>query len=95
MSHHLANVYRRRARHLRQLASQMNDTPALRLHIHAGVDTWHGPRPLACTEDLRRAQDEVRREIDDLHARSIRFDREADRLDAIANATAAAHSNVV
>lgn len=94
MSHHLANVYRRRARHLRQLAWRMNDTPALRLHIHAGDDTWHGPRPLECTADLRRAQDEIRREVDDLHTRAGRFDREADRLDAAATAAAAVHVNV-
>jgi len=94
MSHHLANVYRRRARHLRQLAWQMNDSPALRLHIHAGVDTWHGPRPLASTSDLRRAQDEIHREIDDLQVRATRFDREADRLDAVAYAASAAHLNV-
>lgn len=93
MSHHLANVYRRRAQHLRQLAWQMNDSPALRLHIHADVDTWHGPRPLASISDLRRAQDEIHREIDDLQVRASRFDREADRLDAVAYAASAAHLN--
>ena len=90
MSHHLANVYRRRARHLRELAWQINDTPALRLHLHAGVDTWRGPRPLATIGDLQRAQDEIRREVDDLQIRASRFDREADRLDAVASATSAA-----
>jgi hypothetical protein len=94
LSHHLANVYRRRARHLRELAWQIHDTPALRLHLHAGADTWRGTRPLTTTVDLQRAQQEIRREADDLQIRAVRFDREADRLDAIARAAAVAQLDV-
>ncbi|MFK8025886.1 MAG: hypothetical protein AB8G26_18165 [Ilumatobacter sp.] len=88
MSHHLADVYRHRARRLRELADDIHHTPALRLHLHAGDDTWRGPRALASVADLRRAQVEVEREVHLLRVRADRFEREADRLDALAHATA-------
>ncbi len=89
MSHHLADVYRQRARNLRRLAATMADTPAMTLRMFADEQTWRGPRALACTSDLQRAEWEIHREIDSLHTRAWRFDREADRLDAQAAAAAA------
>ena len=84
MSHHQAAVYRQRAAHLRTLASQLADTPSMSLHLHAGVDTWYGPRPDACAADLALAQQAARDAIDDLHTQAFAFDRLADELDAAA-----------
>ncbi len=84
MSHHQAAVYRQRAAHLRTLASQLAHTPSMSLHLHAGVDTWYGPRPDACAADLALAQQAVHNAIDDLHAQAFAFDRRADELAAAA-----------
>lgn len=70
----------------------MTTTPAMTLHLHAGVDTWHGPRPLACMTDLRSAQRAVEDAAADLHTEAGRFEATADSLEAAAFAadTAAA-----
>jgi hypothetical protein len=52
------------------------------LHLHAGVDTWRGPRADGCATDLRRAQQDVREAADELDVRASRFERQADELDA-------------
>jgi len=80
---HAANA-RQRATHLRTLAAQMVHTPAMSLHVHAGVDTWHGPRADACIDQLRRAQQQVHRAADELDARALRLEREAEALEAAA-----------
>lgn len=54
------------------------------LHVHAGVDTWLGPRADACSCDLAAAQQAVRDAADDLDIRAHRFDRSADDLVAAA-----------
>lgn len=84
MSHYQAAVYRQRAAHLRALAAQMTSTPSMSLHLHAGVDTWYGPRPDACVTDLALAQQAVRNAADDLQAQAFAFDRRADEVDAAA-----------
>ncbi|MFT4658391.1 MAG: hypothetical protein ACJAXA_001650 [Candidatus Aldehydirespiratoraceae bacterium] len=97
MSHYQAAVYRNRAAHLRALATKMTNTPAMTLHLHAGVDTWHGPRAFACVTDLRTAQRAVEYAIADLHTEAGRFEATADRLEAAAfaveSAAAAAAEN--
>ena len=82
MSHYQAAVYRQRAAHLRTLATKIENTPSMSLHLHAGVDTWYGPRPDACATDLALAQQAVRDAIDDLHTQAFAFDRRADELTA-------------
>ena len=84
MSHHQAAVYRRRAAHLRSLATQITHTPSMTLHLHAGVDTWYGPRPDACCSELALAQQAVRHAVDELHTQAAVFDRRADELTAAA-----------
>lgn len=84
MSYEQAAVYRRRAAHLRSLATQLGTTPSLSLHLHAGVDTWYGPRAEACANDLALAQQAVRHAVDDLRTQAFAFDRRADELEAAA-----------
>jgi hypothetical protein len=84
MSHHQAAAYRRRAAHLRALANQITHTPSMSLHLHAGVDTWHGPRADACATELANAQHTVREAVDELHTQSFIFDRRAEELEAAA-----------
>ena len=84
MSYEQAAVYRRRAAHLRSLAAQLGSTPSLSLHLHAGVDTWFGPRADACLDDLACAQRAVHHAVDDLRTQAVAFDRHADELAAAA-----------
>ena len=84
MSHHQAAAYRRRAVHLRSLATQLDTTPSMRLHLYAGVDTWYGPRADACASDLARAQQAVHHAVDELRTQAFTFDRRADELEAAA-----------
>ena len=84
MSHREAAVYRQRAAHLRALARQIADSPSMTLHLHAGVDTWYGPRADACTTELASAQHTVREAVDELHTQSFVFDRHAEELEAAA-----------
>lgn len=80
MSHAEAAVQRERASRLRSLAVRMRTTPAMSLHLHAGVDTWYGPRAEACTSDLSRIQRAVATAADDLDLRARWLDRTADEL---------------
>jgi hypothetical protein len=84
MSHYQAAVYRQRAAHLRTLATKIENTPSMSLHLHAGVDTWYGPRPDACATDLAIAQHAAREAVDDLRTQAFTFDRRADELEAAA-----------
>ena len=84
MSHYQAAVYRQRAAHLRTLATQIDATPSMSLHLHAGVDTWYGPRPDSCMTDLVAAQRAVRDAADDLQRQAFTFERRADELEAAA-----------
>lgn len=85
MSHHEAAVYRRRAAHLRALAERLRTTPSMTLHLHAGVDTWHGPRADECTTDLARAQQGMHHAADDLETQALRLHTHADELAMIAS----------
>jgi len=84
MSYQQAAVYRRRAAHLLHLATQISTTPSMTLHLHAGVDTWYGPRADACASDLERAQQAVHDAVDDLRTQAFTFERRADELEAAA-----------
>lgn len=54
------------------------------LHLHAGVDTWYGPRADTCTSELAAAQHAAHEAIDELRTQSFAFDRRADELEAAA-----------
>ena len=82
MPHRQAAAYRQRAAHFRTLATDMTNTPSMSLHLHAGVDTWYGPRADACATELTSAQHAVREAADDLRTRAFVFDRRAEELEA-------------
>ena len=84
MSYGQAAAYRQRAAHLRALAHQIAGTPSMSLHLHAGVDTWYGPRADACASELASAQHSAREAVDELRTQSLVFDRRADELEATA-----------
>lgn len=84
MSHHQAAAYRQRAAHLRALAHQIAETPSMSLHLHAGVDTWYGPRADACATELAGAQHTVREAVEELRTQSFIFDRRAEELEVAA-----------
>jgi hypothetical protein len=66
MSHHSAHALRQRARHLRQLATEIERSPVLSLHLHAGEATWRGTHPQFCLNLLRTRQARLRNDVDDL-----------------------------
>ncbi|WP_420451019.1 hypothetical protein [Ilumatobacter sp.] len=86
MSHHEATAQRRRATHLRRLATTISTTPAVHLERHLGADTWFGPRAQDCTGRLAAARSDALAAVDDLRARARWIDAHADRLDAAAAA---------
>ncbi len=75
---------RRRARHLRDLATAIEATPAMSLDVHAGDDTWIGPRPVLCRALLAAGQRQLHRAADDLRSTAYRFELLAEELDAAA-----------
>jgi hypothetical protein len=83
-----ADRLRRRADALAGLAGRMADSELHVVHLSAGGDTWVGPSPQACLDDLRARRALMVRHSDDLAAEARRFRRLADELDASA-ATAA------
>jgi hypothetical protein len=78
-----ANQLRRRARHLRDLATAIERLPVMSLDTHAGGDTWRGPRADLCRSTLRTNQHQLHGVADDLRWHAHRFDGQADELDAI------------
>lgn len=73
---------RRRAQHLRTLATAIEATPAMSLDQHAQDDTWCGQRPLLCRTLLASSQHQLHAAADDLRAQAYRFEREADDLES-------------
>ncbi|WP_040492248.1 hypothetical protein [Ilumatobacter nonamiensis] len=62
----------------------MRDSPSMSLHLHAGVDTWYGPRAEECTSELTRAQQAMHRAADELDDQACRYEAHADELVAVA-----------
>lgn len=67
---------------LASVARQLRRVYALDLYRFAGPDTWVGPSPQACVEDLRQRRDAILQQSDALLAESRRFIRTANELDA-------------
>ncbi len=84
MSHAQAAHYRRRAAGLRILAYRLAHAPSMTLHLHATVDTWHGPCAQRCHDELNAARHGIHGAVDELGDRAWRFDRIADELEAAA-----------
>jgi len=81
-----ANHLRERARHLRDLATAIENLPVMSLEIHADGGTWRGPRPDLCRSTLRTNQQQLHGAADDLRWQAHRFEQEAAELDAVAAA---------
>jgi hypothetical protein len=77
-----AQRLRQRAIVLRGFAGRIEHLAVLAVHVEAGADTWVGPSPQACTDDLRIRAAQLRAEATDLRSEARRFDRVADELDA-------------
>lgn len=81
-----ANHLRHRARHLRDLATAIEQLPIMSLEIHADGDTWRGPWPDLCRSTLCANQRQLHGAADDLRWHAHRFDQQAAELDAVAAA---------
>lgn len=83
MSNTNAADLRERARRLRQLACLIESTPAMRLDLLAGDDTWRGPRPRLCRDLLERNLAQLHRAADDLRWHAYLLDQRAVAADAL------------
>ena len=82
-----AQRLRQRAVVLRGFAGHIERLAVLTVHIEAGVETWVGPSPQACADDLRTRAAQLRAEATDLRSEARRLDRMADEMDAQATLT--------
>jgi len=89
MSSSPAQQLRLRAAGLRGLARQLQSLRALTLYADAGADTWVGPSPQRCADDLMARRSELLQHADDLAQAARRMERQADELDAQAAAPGA------
>lgn len=74
MSREDPHELRRRARALRQLATQLESTPAMSLDSHAGHETWQTPRAELCRWILGSNQSQVHRAADELRWNAHRLE---------------------
>jgi len=81
-----ANDLRRRAGHLRDLATAIENLTIMSLETHADNHTWRGPRPDLCRSILRTNQQQLHGAADDLRWHAHRFEQQATELDAVAAA---------
>ena len=77
-----ATCLRQRAVVLDTVAWRLQRVYALDLYRFAGPDTWVGPSPQACVDDLRQRRIAILLQVDVLCAESRRLVRVADELDA-------------
>jgi hypothetical protein len=66
------------------LATAIENSPVMRLDRYADVDTWRGIRPDLCRATLTANQQQLYRAVEDLRTHAMRFEREANDLEAIA-----------
>ena len=71
---------RQRARHLRSLAGQVESSPVLALHRHAGPDTWRTPRAELLLGILSANQAQLRRAAEELRWQAHLLETRADRM---------------
>lgn len=77
-----ATRLRQRAAELTSLALQLQRLRLVELYRFASADTWVGPSPQACVDDLRQRRSIILQQADDLLVESRRFNRTADEMDA-------------
>lgn len=73
----------RRARHLRRLARSIESSPVMHLESLAGEDTWRGPRPSSCVQQLRGHLHHLHEAAEELRWQAYTFERRADALRAV------------
>lgn len=79
-----ADRFRQRATALASLARAIQRCGAVTVQLDAGPDTWVGPSPQACLDDLRARRGQLLQQADALLTEARRFLRRADELDAAA-----------
>ncbi len=83
-----ASQLRDRAATLRRTAKRLDDADASVLFRRAGTDTWLGPTPQRCLDDLVAMRSQLVGAADDLRTRAGRLEQQAIQLDAAAVASA-------
>ena len=73
----LADDLRERARTLRRLACTIDAADATTLYRRAGVDTWVGPTPQHCVDDLLTGRNLLFQAADALRSGAYRLDQRA------------------
>lgn len=86
-----ATRLRQRAVVLDTVAWRLQRVYALDLYGFAGPDTWVGPSPQACLDDLRQRRSAILQQVDGLRTESRRFIRMADEMDAHTTALPGVH----
>ena len=80
----VAEQLRVRARALRALAQTIEDCDATTLYRRAGIETWIGPTPQRCLDDLIAARTQLQRSAQDLRDAAHRLDARAVQIDLAA-----------
>ncbi len=78
-----ADHLRRRALHLRALATAIEGSPVFALDRYAAEDTWRGGRSDDCRAELAMRQADLYQAIEQLVTTAWWLDRRADVLDAV------------
>lgn len=86
-----ARHHRQRAGDLEALARRIENEPIWTLPSAAGTETWHGPRPRSCSDQLSIDLHRLEQAIDDLRRRARAHLRTADELDARARSDLGGH----
>lgn len=73
---------RGRARSLRLYGAVLDASAATELHLRAGNDTWIGPTPQRCLDELLAMRRRLRQANSGLVAAALALERQADAADA-------------
>lgn len=76
----LATHLRERAHRLRSLATAIDNSRALTVHVLAAADTWVGPTPQLCYDLLLQSRLRLGEQRDQLRRQAAAFDRRATEL---------------
>jgi hypothetical protein len=74
---------RRRASQLRELATDIEALPIMRLGRYGDDDTWRGPRAALCRATLTANQRQLHTAAEDLRWHAYRLDQQAAELDVV------------
>jgi hypothetical protein len=71
-------VLMQRALRLTSLGLRLRTTGAVLLYLKAGSDTWVGPTPTRCLDELTKVSRDIVRAADDLEAAARRLQKQAE-----------------